>query len=41
MASFEEMAADNPNIRSQYDEWREARSANGEDPWTGEPSAIT
>ena len=32
MATFDEMAAENPNIRSQYDEWRDARSANGEDP---------
>jgi len=32
MATFDEMAADNPNIRSQYDDWREQRAANGEDP---------
>jgi len=32
MATFADMAADNPNLRAQYDEWREARSANGEDP---------
>jgi hypothetical protein len=32
MATFADMAADNPNIRSQYDEWREARTASGEDP---------
>jgi hypothetical protein len=32
MATFDEMAADNPNIRSQYDEWREARAASGGDP---------
>ena len=32
MSTFAELEADNPNIRSQYDEWRNARSANGEDP---------
>ena len=32
MATFDEMAAENPNIRTQYDEWRDARAANGEDP---------
>src|SRR5262245_13190519 len=32
MATFDEMAADNPNIRSQYDDWRDQRAANGEDP---------
>lgn len=32
MATFTDMAADNPNIRQQYDEWREARGQNGEDP---------
>jgi len=26
------MAGDNPNIQAQLDEWRNARSANGEDP---------
>jgi len=31
MATFQELAADNPNIRQQYDEWREQRSQNGED----------
>ena len=31
MATFQDLAADNPNIRQQYDEWREQRSANGED----------
>ena len=31
MATFEELAADNPNIRQQYDEWREQRSQRGED----------
>ena len=32
MPIFADLAADNPNIRQQYDEWREARAANGEDP---------
>ena len=32
MSTFAELEAENPNIRSQYDEWRNARSANGEDP---------
>ena len=32
MSTFSELEAENPNIRSQYDEWRDARSANGEDP---------
>ena len=32
MASFAELASENPNIRQQYDEWREQRTANGEDP---------
>jgi hypothetical protein len=31
MASFDDMTAQNPNIRQQYDEWRELRSQNGED----------
>ena len=31
MATFADLAADNPNIRAQYDEWRNARAANGED----------
>ena len=31
MARFEDLASDNPNIRAQYDEWREARAAAGED----------
>ena len=31
MATFEELAADNPNIRDQYDEWRNVRSNAGED----------
>jgi len=32
MATFSELTADNPNIRQQYDEWRDQRSQNGEDP---------
>src|SRR5919206_206223 len=32
MATFQELSADNPNLRQQYDEWRELRSQNGEDP---------
>ena len=32
MATFADLAADNPNVRTQYDEWREARAANNEDP---------
>ena len=32
MVTFAAMAVDNPSIRQQYDEWREARAASGEDP---------
>ena len=32
MVTFADLARDNPNIRAQYDAWREARAANGEDP---------
>jgi hypothetical protein len=32
MATFQDLAADNTNIRQQYDEWRDQRSRNGEDP---------
>lgn len=32
MASFADLAAENPNLRQQYDEWRQLRSQNGEDP---------
>jgi hypothetical protein len=32
MATFADLEAENPNIRAQYDEWREARAAAGEDP---------
>ena len=32
MASFSDLEADNPSIRAQYDEWRNARAANGDDP---------
>ena len=31
MATFDQLAADKPNIRQQYDQGREARVANGED----------
>ena len=32
MATFAELSSSNPNIRQQYDQWRELRSQNGEDP---------
>ena len=32
MPTFDSLSADNPNIREQYDTWREQRAANGEDP---------
>ena len=32
MTTFADLEVDNPNMRAQYDEWREARAANGEDP---------
>jgi hypothetical protein len=32
MATFADLATDNPNIRDQYDEWRGQREQNGEDP---------
>ena len=32
MATFADLSAANPNLRQQYDEWRELRSQNGEDP---------
>ena len=32
MSTFQELAQQNPNIRQQYDEWREQRAQNGEDP---------
>ncbi|MDQ6673911.1 MAG: hypothetical protein M3069_24735 [Chloroflexota bacterium] len=31
MATFQDLAADNPNIRQQYDDWRGQRSQTGED----------
>jgi hypothetical protein len=31
MATFADMAQDNPNIRQQYDEWRDQRTQRGED----------
>jgi hypothetical protein len=32
VANFNDLMAQNPNLRQQYDEWRELRSQNGEDP---------
>jgi hypothetical protein len=32
MPTFAELAADNPDIRAQYDEWAAWRAQNGEDP---------
>ena len=32
MATFADLSAANPNIRQQYDDWRQLRSQNGEDP---------
>ena len=32
MATFADLSADNPNLRQQYDEWRDQRSQSGEDP---------
>jgi hypothetical protein len=32
MPTFDELAAANPNLRTQYDEWRAQRAENGEDP---------
>ena len=32
MASFAELEAENPNIREQYDTWRQLRAERGEDP---------
>ena len=32
MPTFEDLSADNPNIRQQYDDWREQRSQRNEDP---------
>ena len=32
MTTFHELAAENPNIRQQYDEWRDQRGERGEDP---------
>lgn len=31
MSTFESLAQQNPNIRDQYDEWREIRSDRNED----------
>ena len=32
MATFQDLAQQNPNIRQQYDEWRQLRGERGEDP---------
>ncbi len=32
MATFQDLMADNPNLRQQYDEWRGQREQGGEDP---------
>ena len=32
MATFADLSAANPNLRQQYDDWRQLRSQNGEDP---------
>ncbi|MBV9132227.1 MAG: hypothetical protein JO020_07145 [Chloroflexi bacterium] len=32
MPTFDELAATNPDIRAEYDEWRDQRAASGEDP---------
>ena len=32
MATFAELTASNPNIRAQYDEWRQLRAERNEDP---------
>ncbi len=32
MATFSDLEQQNPNIRQQYDEWRDLRGQNGEDP---------
>ena len=32
MSTFAELMQQNPNIRSQYDDWRNQRSEKGQDP---------
>jgi hypothetical protein len=32
MATFQDLAQDNPNIRQQNDEWRQGRADAGQDP---------
>lgn len=32
MATFADLSVENPNLLQQYDDWRELRSQNGEDP---------
>ncbi len=41
MPSFEDLAADNPNIREQYDEWRRLRSQNARTRQTTRRSGST
>jgi hypothetical protein len=31
VSTFQDLAAENPNIRQQYDEWRDLRNQAGED----------
>ncbi|MFN0070719.1 MAG: hypothetical protein ACKVVP_04415 [Chloroflexota bacterium] len=32
MSTFDSLQQDNPNIRQQYDDWRNERAGKGEDP---------
>jgi len=32
VSTFQDLMADNPNLRQQYDEWRDLRTQKGEDP---------
>jgi hypothetical protein len=43
MATFAQLTAENPNIRQQYDEWRDLRSQAGEDPtdWSAFRQHVT
>jgi len=31
MATFQDLMSENPNIRQQYDDWRDRRGQNGQD----------
>lgn len=31
MPTFDELSGENPNLRQQYDEWRQSRTDSGED----------